>query len=87
VQELWESQGWDETVDLANNVAEVALQESSFPETGNEALSTVPFQDVAGGHVPLEPAFQETGAAESSEDDAVPEQLPAWTCSCALDPT
>lgn len=31
----------------------------------------------------MEPAFQDTGAAGSSEDDAEPETLPPWTCSCA----
>ena len=88
LQDLWggdsqlQTQGtWDPTVDLANNVAEVALQESAFPDPTNEGLSAVPFQDV-DGQAPREPAFQETGAADSSEDEATPKDLPAWTCSC-----
>ena len=87
LQDLWggesqlQTQGtWDPTVDLANNVAEVALQESTFPDPGGETLSAVPFQDV-DGQAPREPAFQETGAADSSEDEANPKDLPAWTCS------
>lgn len=82
MQDLWESQtqGWD---DLPNQVAEVALQDSPFPDPVNDGLSAVPFQDVPGEQPPMEPAFQDTGAAGSSEDEAEPETLPPWTCSCA----
>lgn len=90
LQDLWggdsqlQTQGtWDPTVDLANNVAEVALQESVFPDPGNETLSAVPFQDV-DGHAAREPAFQETGAADSSDDEGTPKDLPAWTCAYDL---
>lgn len=82
LQDLWESQtqGWD---DLPNQVAEVALQDSPFPDPVNDGLSAVPFQDVPGEQPPMEPAFQDTGAAGSSEDEAEPETLPPWTCSYA----
>jgi hypothetical protein len=92
VQELWEAntQAFDETdVDLPKHVAEAALQEGTYADI-NEAqdeLAALQFQEAPErGAAPREPAFKDTGAAGSSDDDAQVQEAPVWTCSCVTSP-
>jgi hypothetical protein len=88
-QELWESQtqAWDDpAVDLAKTVAEVALDDAGYGDTGvhADALGDLQLQGVPGMSAgAAEPAFKDTGTAESSDEETEAQELPAWACACA----
>jgi hypothetical protein len=88
MQELWgaNTQNMDEAeVELPKHVAEAALQDGAYTDVAEaqDALAALHFQDGAEVAVaPSEPAFKDTGAAESSDDEDNNVELPAWTCAC-----
>lgn len=76
-KDIWQSQAQD---CVAENVAEVALQETAYEEAEDLArgIGGISFQDA---EAPDAMAFQEPGGADAQEEEVAPEDVPEWSCS------
>ena len=89
VQDLWQSQSqahaWgDENTDVAKNVAEVALQESSFQPASVDVdvPASLPFHDAEAFAAPTNLSFQDTAAEDAGDEDIDNGETPEISCAC-----
>jgi hypothetical protein len=88
LQELWagNTQTFEQEVELPKHVAEAALHDGAYADVSQaqDAFAALHFQDAPSvAAAPSEPAFKDTGAVESSDDEGSNATPPAWACAYA----